>query len=424
MGAVYLARDLRIPCHWAVKEMANASGDPANEALFRSEAELLGTLKHPNLPRITDFFSENGKQYLVMDYVEGPTLEQVMRDRRLDVGETLDIAKQLSEVLEYLHALNPPLIFRDLKPANIILTPGGTVKLIDFGIARHFRPDQGKDTRALGTPGYAAPEQYGHGQSDVRTDLYALGATLHHILSGLDPAEKPFQFGPIPGLTPGLEALVLKAVALEPAGRFQSAREFRQALAGLNGASQPLPTQVLQSSAAGFEPREVRLGVVRRGQSVRRKIVLKGDWNARLVSNQHWLRVQPENVKGTDVKIELTAETNGLKEGGHFRGELTVEGQQGIRPMSVEVDVERAHVSFFSQALSFLLCLASIVPLVGFVTTLILWVAYLATPRRERSAMKIFLAVATLISSLYLGFVGLVGLGVYHHDQIFRWLGF
>lgn len=411
MGAVYLARDLRIPCHWAVKEMADASGDPANDALFKSEAALLGTLKHPNLPRITDFFSENGKQYLVMDYVEGPTLEQVMRDRRLDVGETLDIARQLTDVLQYLHGLEPPLIFRDLKPANIILTPAGTVKLIDFGIARHFQPDQSKDTRALGTPGYAAPEQYGHGQSDVRTDLYALGATLHHILSDKDPAEAPFQFGPIQGIPAGLEALVLKAVSLEPAARFQSAAEFKSALLALGGGQQ-LPTQVLQSSAAGFDLREVRLGVVRRGQTVRRKVLLKGDWNARLVSNQRWLRVEPENVKGTDVKIELTAVTNGLKEGGHFEGEVTVEGQQGIRPMSVEVDIERAHVSIFSQALSFLLCLASVLPVLGFVATGILGVAYLSTPRRERSAMKIFLAVASLLSMLWLGFFTLVGVGL------------
>lgn len=413
MGAVYLARDLRIPCHWAVKEMANESGDPANEALFRSEAELLGTLKHPNLPRITDFFTENGKQYLVMDYVEGPTLEQVMRQRRLDVNEAMDIARQLTEVLQYLHDLNPPLIFRDLKPANIILTPVGTVKLIDFGIARHFRPEQGKDTRALGTPGYAAPEQYGHGQSDVRTDLYALGATLHHILSDKDPAQAPFQFGPIAGVPPALEALVLKAVSLEPGARFQNARELKDALTALTSGAQQLPTQVLQTSVAGFDPREVRLGVVRRGQTVRRKVLLKGDWNARLVSNQRWLRVEPENVQGKDVKIELTAVTSGLKEGGHFQGELTVEGQQGIRPMSVEVDIERAHVSVFSQALSFLLCLASVLPVLGFLTTGILGVVYLTTPKRERSAMKIFLAVATLLSMLWLGFFALVGVGLY-----------
>lgn len=420
MGAVYLARDLRIPCQWAVKEMANETGDPCNEELFRSEAELLGTLKHPNLPRITDFFCENGKQYLVMDYVEGPTLEQVMRQRRLDVNEALDLARQLTEVLEYLHGLSPPLIFRDLKPANIILTPGGTVKLIDFGIARHFRPERSKDTRALGTPGYAAPEQYGHGQSDVRTDLYALGATLHHVLSDRDPAQNPFQFGPIQGIPAGLEGLVLKSVSLEPAARFQSARELREALTALSSAPQ-LPTQVLQTSAAGFEPREVRLGVVRRGQTVRRKVLLTGDWNARLVSNQRWLRVEPENVKGRDVKIELTAVTNGLKEGGHFQGELTVEGQQGIRPMSVEVDIERAHVSVFSQALSFLLCLASVLPIVGFVSTGILGFIYLATPRRERSAMKIFLAVATLLSLLWFGFFALVGVGLYQLPWD-RWL--
>ncbi len=417
MGAVYLARDLRIPCQWAVKEM---TAEPEAEAMFRAEAEVLCGLKHPNLPRITDFFGEDGKQYLVMDYVEGPTLEQVLSQRQLTLAEVIDLGRQLSEVLEYLHGLAPPLIFRDLKPANIIMAPGGTVKLIDFGIARHFQPEKASDTRALGTPGYAAPEQYGHGQSDERTDLYALGATLYHALSGRDPGQAPFQFPPLGLAEPGLEALVLKAVSLEPVNRFQSARELRLALQALGGGQQ-LPTQVLHSSPAGFDPREVRLGVVRRGQSVKRKIVLKGDWNARLVSNQRWLQVEPEHVQGKDVRVELIAHTSGLKEGGHFQAELTVQGQQGIRPMSVEVDVERAHVSFFSQALSFLLCLASVLPGIGFVATGVLGVAYLSTPRRERAAMRIFVAVATLLSTLWLGFFTLVGVGLYQLPWD-RWL--
>ena len=189
MGAVYLVSDSRLAKqYWAIKEMADDFSDPEERAeaqqAFKSEAELLSQLKHVNLPRITDSFIEAGRQYLVMDYVEGETLERVLQKQgRLSVGEALDVAVQIAEVLEYLHSRPQPVIFRDLKPANVILSPDGTARLIDFGIARFFKSGKTSDTRALGTPGYAAPEQYGRGQSDARTDIYALGATLHEALS-------------------------------------------------------------------------------------------------------------------------------------------------------------------------------------------------------------------------------------------------
>lgn len=204
-GAVYKAFDeqsgQRIV---AVKEMSQSSLDPQEmveaTAAFKREAELLEGLAHPNLPAIYDQFTENGRSYLVMDFIDGEPLETMlarMGSAKMPLDKVLDIALQLCSVLDYLHTRQPPIIFRDLKPGNIMLTPTRQVYLIDFGIARIFKPGQDKDTTALGSYGYAPPEQYGKSQTTVRSDIYSLGATLHQLLSGDDPSETPFQFSPL-----------------------------------------------------------------------------------------------------------------------------------------------------------------------------------------------------------------------------------
>lgn len=242
MGAVYEAGDLSSKRHWAVKEMTDNFDDPAERSLalesFRAEADILCELEHPNLPRITHCFEENGRHYMVMDLVKGVTVEKLLREKgALSLDETLDIAQQLIEVLDYLHGLNPPVIFRDMKPANVMLMPNKQVKLVDFGIARFFSREKSADTHAFGTPGFAAPEQYGRGQSDARTDIYALGATLHTCLTGADPSITPFKFAKIGELKGGLPAeldgIIAKALEIDPAKRWQSARELGQALLSL-----------------------------------------------------------------------------------------------------------------------------------------------------------------------------------------------
>jgi serine/threonine protein kinase len=135
-----------------------------------------------------------------MSYIEGETLEAYLNRSpggKLPVEKVLMIGSQLASVLSYLHKRNPPIIFRDLKPSNIMRTPEGQIYLIDFGIARHFKVGQPKDTIALGSPGYAAPEQYGRAQSTPQTDVYSLGATLHHMLTGTDPSDSPFNHAPL-----------------------------------------------------------------------------------------------------------------------------------------------------------------------------------------------------------------------------------
>lgn len=248
MGAVYRASDLSSKRHWAVKEMTDNFDSQVDRAeavrSFKAEADILCDLEHPNLPRITHCFSERGRQYIVMDLVTGDTVEKLLRNSpqgRLSLEEIADITRQLVDVLEYLHTHEPPIIFRDLKPANIMVMAKHVVKLIDFGIARFFTKGKRTDTVALGTPGYAAPEQYGSGQSDARTDIYALGATLHQCLTGVDPSAVPFKFDPpsvlVPDLPKELDEVILKCVNMDPAQRWASVEEFGQAFAQVYAAT-------------------------------------------------------------------------------------------------------------------------------------------------------------------------------------------
>ena len=203
-GAVYQAKDTLFSNSLvAIKEM-NQDGLSPQElveatAAFEHEAHLLAGLTHPNLPRIHDHFTEHGRSYVVMDYIAGDTLEDYLNKvvRQLPLETALEIGIQLCAVLDYLHTQQPPIIFRDIKPMNIMRTVDNHVYLIDFGIARHFKPGQTTDTIPLGSKGYAAPEQYGKAQTTPQSDIYGLGATLHQLLTGDDPSLTPFHFEPV-----------------------------------------------------------------------------------------------------------------------------------------------------------------------------------------------------------------------------------
>ncbi len=178
-GAVYRARDLQTGLEVAIKQetLRGLSTEETIEAAdtFNREISLLSKLRHPQIPQIYDHFGDREHWYLVLEYLEGTTLETYLemhtaQGKPIEIEETLSIGLQLCTVLEYLHTHRPPVIFRDLKPGNILRSPGGTLCLIDYGIARHFRPGQARDTQALGSPGYAAPEQYGRAQTTPQTD--------------------------------------------------------------------------------------------------------------------------------------------------------------------------------------------------------------------------------------------------------------
>ena len=237
MSAVYLAEDLRLPgARWAVKELVEASLPDAERemarVLFQREGEILASLNHPGLPRILDAFSEpGGRHYLVMERIPGVPLDELLegRTRPLLPQEALPIALQAVQVLEYLHGQAPPVVFRDLKPSNLMISPLGRVRFIDFGIARLQRSPSVKDTQELGTPGFCAPEQY-HGQSTPRSDLYSLGVTLFYLLTLADPQSFQFQFPPLSGyqpVPPQLEETLARSLALNPQDRQASAAALR-----------------------------------------------------------------------------------------------------------------------------------------------------------------------------------------------------
>ena len=206
-GSVYKARDTRCTNTLvAIKEFCLRGLTPQElveaTSAFNREGDLLSQLTHPGLPRMYEQIRGLEQWYLVMDFLEGETLENYQnkaQDRRLLLSEVFTIGLQLCDVLEYLHNHQPPIVFRDLKPANIIRAAGGKLYVIDFGIARFFKPGQVKDTMALGSLGYAAPEQYGRAQTTPRADIYSLGAILHQLLTGKDPSEAPLRFTPLRG---------------------------------------------------------------------------------------------------------------------------------------------------------------------------------------------------------------------------------
>ncbi len=230
-SAVYKASDTQYGDHTVAIKAITLSGLRPQEVIeateaFNREMTVLSSLKHPNLPRIYNHFSDSDCWYLVMDFIEGITLEEhleAMPESRLATGEVLEISLLLSNVLEYLHSRQPAVIFRDLKPANVMLKPDGGIALIDFGIARYFKPGQAKDTIPFGSPGYAAPEQYGKVQTTPRTDIYGLGALLHHLLTGNDPSQTPFRFVALqveqePDLC-DLEKLIMQMVQMDATKR-------------------------------------------------------------------------------------------------------------------------------------------------------------------------------------------------------------
>jgi serine/threonine protein kinase len=240
-GTIYLVRDLRFSdVYRALKEVEEGGDFNASQEirdLFAREKDLLQSLNHPGLPKLTDSFSRDNWHYLVMEFVEGETLDDLLKRNRHPFApeEVIPWALQIARILEYLHSQAPhPVIFRDLKPSNIMVAPGGRIKLIDFGIARYFRPYKSKDTYFMGTPGFAAPEQYGNAQSDARSDIFSFGATLYHLLTHADMEAFNFAFPRIgktrEDIPEWLDELVLTCLAKDPGNRVQSAAEIVKTL--------------------------------------------------------------------------------------------------------------------------------------------------------------------------------------------------
>ncbi|MBQ8982082.1 MAG: serine/threonine protein kinase [Lachnospiraceae bacterium] len=238
MSVVYLAMNERANKQWAIKEVRK-DGKQDFEVVRQglvAETDILKKLSHPSLPSIIDVIDSEDTFLIVMDYIEGNSLNKALEEYGAQPQEyVIEWGKQLCDVLSYLHSRKPPIIYRDMKPANVMLKPDGTVSLIDFGTAREFKNDRVEDTTCLGTRGYAAPEQFGgQGQTDARTDVYCLGATLYHLVTGHNPSEYPYEMRPIrewnPGLSSGLEQIILKCTKRNPEDRYQNCNELYYAL--------------------------------------------------------------------------------------------------------------------------------------------------------------------------------------------------
>ena len=238
MSVVYQAVNEKANKIWAVKEVRK-DGTQNFEVVKQNliaETDMLKRFNHPNLPSIIDVIDTEDSFLIVMDYIEGNSLSKALETSGAQSQEdVIEWSKQLCDVLGYLHSRKPPIIYRDMKPANVMLKPDGNISLIDFGTAREFKSTSVEDTTCLGTQGYAAPEQYGgHGQTDARTDIYCLGATMYHLVTGHNPSMPPYEMYPIrqwnPMLSSGLEEIITKCTQRNPNDRYQSCAELMYAL--------------------------------------------------------------------------------------------------------------------------------------------------------------------------------------------------
>jgi serine/threonine protein kinase len=239
---VYYCRDIRDNSVCAIKELwgGKISGEEKDIALknFEYEVKILRTLRHQGIPRFIAHFSDETWHYLVMEYIEGKTLASLLEEKSapFEIQQVLSWSLEVCDVFHFLHNRASPIIFRDLNPRTIMVTGAGTLKLIDFGLARFFDSVKDRDTYVLGTFGYAAPEQYGKKQTNPRTDIYALGATIYTLLTLQDVRSFLFIFPPVrrfnKKVPPWLERVISRCLEKEPEKRFKNALSLKDALAG------------------------------------------------------------------------------------------------------------------------------------------------------------------------------------------------
>jgi len=232
MSVVYLAMDTHLNKQWAVKEIRKKGSGKNDEIVVNSllaEANMMKRLDHPALPRIVDIIDNGITIYVVMDYIEGESLDKILNEYGAQPEEkVIDWAMQIADALSYLHGQKPSIIYRDMKPANVMLKPEGNIKIIDFGIAREYKEQNLADTTVLGTKGYAPPEQYS-GQTDPRSDIFALGMTMHHLLTGVDPRNGE-PYAPVrqwnPELSEGIEIIIDRCVQPASENRYQNCADL------------------------------------------------------------------------------------------------------------------------------------------------------------------------------------------------------
>lgn len=251
---VYLAMNEHINQVCAVKACGKTGKNTMVRELILNEALAMMKLNHPAIPKIYDIVEDESRTYVIREYIQGETLNTILKNYGAQpVDRVMDWTKQLCDVLGYLHGLNPPHIYRDMKPANVLLQPDGRIKLIDFETMRLYDETKNRDTTILGTKGYAAPEQYGGaGQTDARADIFGLGMTMHYLLTGVDPIDPPYITQPIrkinPALPAQLEAIIQKCIEPDREKRYQTIDSLLKAL---NGEPEPTHKKGLFSKLFG-----------------------------------------------------------------------------------------------------------------------------------------------------------------------------
>lgn len=457
MGAVYLAEDQRLPTKWAVKEMKKEGLTEEERAegveLFKSEARILSELRHRNLPRIVDFFEQDAQLYLVMDYVEGITLEQLLSENGpLPTQKALEMCLQIADVLDYLHSRKDPIVFRDFKPGNVMVTEQNEVKLVDFGIARVFKQDASADTKALGTPGYAAPEQYGRGQSGPRTDLYAFGATMHHALTGRDPTDEPFQFPPLTDYRQDLPqefvGILEACLALKTHERPESAFAVKKVLEPLlgitgsaalttgrrttselgqspapeaplteGGAPTPAPTVPAVAPASppalnmSFSPKALKVKELAHGDKATLRLKVKSDRAVDLVCDSSYVTIFPSQVSPGVTTCTVTLDSSQMEKGTLFKEAIeAADNDEFSVPIEAQIIEPKASAS---RSLSmWLLMLCALVPVLNYGATLVGAIVIFSTPKPKRPSIKIPWRLNLLFSSCWTAFFGAVAFGL------------
>ncbi len=363
MGAVYKAQDRQLNDKLvAVKEMSEATIAPGERKRvlesFQREAELLAHLEHPNLVRVSDRFQEDQHHYMVMEFVQGQTLQKMLEGRTEPFPEdqVLVWADQLCDALDYLHNQQPKIIYRDMKPSNVMVVDGSdTVKLIDFGIARFYKPGKRKDTVEFGTDGYAPPEQYGKSQTDERADVYALGAMLHQLLTLHDPARVLFQFPPVRSLNPKVSSRVADAItkAVKPKrdDRHPSIAAMRQALLG-EGMPKPYPAAAVGKKPApsagrlSVTPQALDFGRVMIGGSAQPRTLqftFPAGGQVDLSASVPWLQVSPTSLGQSGEQVTVTLKTPLLQAGRLQLGGSSFKRWAGWHTRSLVPVEQKAH---------------------------------------------------------------------------------
>jgi len=264
MGTVYLCKDIRLDRLWAIKEIKK---DNKKEMDFLSEPNILKKLNHPGIPRIVDIIYEEDKIYMVEDYIEGCTLKSYVKEGRLSDNDSIcKIATGICDIVSYLHSLKPAIIYRDLKPSNIMITPEEDVVLIDFGISKIYKSEKNDDTIKLGSNGYAAPEQYGHGKCCKETDIYGAGMVLYFMTTGkmpTTPLEPLMDENYDKNIDCNLVRIIKKCVQIDIKDRYSSMEELKNEIVKFIDQDMYEKTLILDSRRIKANKRESNKGLKR-----------------------------------------------------------------------------------------------------------------------------------------------------------------